>query len=415
MTALADTVARDHVFTFSYETYNDAVMRGMMRPPDRILQTLMASPRVDRLLVANPYRSFAGAVSRRLGGAQAVFPETERRRLVQPLRLARSDSTSPRRLIGALRSYDSALREAAVSMGMNAPCVITTNPIVAAFAPFAWASTVTYFGRDDWLSAEDRSAYWPAYRAAYQQIREAEVGVVAVSQEIIDRIDPRGPAAVVPNGVDPGEWTGAVPPAPEWLAAIPEPRAIYVGTLDSRLDTEGLAVLAAERPNLSIVLLGPAGDSAAIDGVRGLPNVHIHGGVGRAELVAALRNSQLSLLAHRRTPLTEAMSPLKVYEYLAAGLPVVSIDLPPVRRLGDDRVIFADSTAEMADAVDSALRMGPSSEAARVAWLQQNSWTARHQTILDMSTRDRMFHRRDVSFHLGEQCPPPGDVTVPAP
>ena len=46
-------------------------------------------------------------------------------------------------------------------------------------------------------------------------------------------------------------------------------------------------------------------------------------------------------------PLTEAMSPLKVYEYLAAGLPVVSIDLPPVRDIGD-RVLLASSTAEMA-------------------------------------------------------------------
>lgn len=391
--------ARDHVFTFSYETYNDAVQRGMMRPPDRILQTLMRSPRVRGLLVANPYRSYASTISRRLGGRQAAFPESPHRRLVQPVRLARADPTTPRRLVATMRRYDTALRDAADALGLESPCVITTNPLVAAFAPFAWASTVTYFGRDDWLSAEDRSAYWPAYRAAYRQISEAEIGVVAVSQEIIDRIAPRGPAAVVPNGVDPGEWTVPRPAPPAWLDAIPEPRAIYVGTLDSRLDVDGLAVLAAQRPELSIVLLGPAGDPGATKSVQGVPNVHIHDGVGRAELVAALRNSQLSLLAHRRTPLTEAMSPLKVYEYLAAGLPVVSIDLPPVRGLGD-RVIFADSTADMADAVDLALRMGPASEADRLAWLHENSWAARHQVILDMSMRSRMFHRREEHLPL---------------
>jgi teichuronic acid biosynthesis glycosyltransferase TuaH len=399
MTAVNHAPPRDHVFTFSYETYNDAVARGMMRPPDRILQTLMASSRVRRLIVANPYRSLVSTVGRRLSGAQAAFPATERQKLVQPVRIARSDATSPRRLVGAFRSYDGVLREAAQRMGLEAPCVITTNPLVAAFAPFAWASTVTYFGRDDWLSAQDRSAYWPAYRAAYQQIREAELGVVAVSQEIIDRIEPRGPAAVVPNGVDPREWSGPMPAPPDWLAEIPEPRAIYVGTLDSRLDTEGLSALAAQRPDLSIVLLGPEGDASETRIVRGIPNVHIHDGVGRAELVAALRNSQLSLLAHRRTPLTEAMSPLKVYEYLAAGLPVVSIDLPPVRGLGD-RVIFADSTAEMADAVDVAMRMGPAAEADRLAWVEANSWSARHQVILDMSTRTRMLHRNDEQLPL---------------
>ena len=46
----------DFVFTFSFETYADAARRGMMRPPDRIVMSLMGSPQVDRLLVANPFR-----------------------------------------------------------------------------------------------------------------------------------------------------------------------------------------------------------------------------------------------------------------------------------------------------------------------------------------------------------------------
>ena len=85
--------------------------------------------------------------------------------------------------------------------------------------------------------------------------------------------------------------------------------------------------------------------------------MHIHPGVGRAELAATLRNAELALVAHRRTPLTEAMSPLKVYEYLAAGSPVISIDLPPVRGLGD-RVILVDAVVDFADVVDRALALG---------------------------------------------------------
>ena len=173
---------------------------------------------------------------------------TPQRALVQPMRLARADARSRRSLVEGYRRYDERLRRAAEELGLHAPRVITTNPLVAGFAPFAWASTVTYFGRDDWLSSEARRAYWPAYRAAYRQMREAEVGVVAVSEQIIERIAPLGPHAVVPNGVEPAEWAGPVPDAPEWLAAIPGPRAIYVGTIDTRLDTEGVAALAASRP-----------------------------------------------------------------------------------------------------------------------------------------------------------------------
>lgn len=389
---------RDHVFTFSYETYTDAVRRGMMRPPDRILQTLMASPRVGGLLVANPYRSFSSTIASRLRRTNVEFPRSERHDLVQPVRMSRADATTRRRLVAGYRRYDEVLRTAASKMGLHHPSVITTNPLVAAFAPFAWAGSVTYFGRDDWLSSETRRQYWPAYRAAYRQIRDAEIGVVAVSEQIIDRIAPRGPHAVVPNGVEPREWEGLVPPAPEWLAAIPRPRAIYVGTIDNRLDTEGIAALAKARPDVSFVLLGPIPDPDYVSRVRSIPNIHVHPGVGRQELVAALRNSQVSLLAHRRTALTEAMSPLKVYEYLAAGLPVSAIDLPPIRGI-DERVLIAPSTADMAPTLDDALALGPASEIVRQEFIRSHSWTARHRVILDMTCRSALLQRGEDLRH----------------
>ncbi len=114
------------------------------------------------------------------------------------------------------------------------------------------------------------------------------------------------------------------------------------------------------------------------------PNVHVHGSVGRAELIATLRNSDLALVAHRRTPLTEAMSPLKLYEYLAAGLPVLSIDLPPVRGISD-RVWLTHAVSDFVDVVDAALQAGPADEAARTAFIEANSWTARHERIIALA------------------------------
>ena len=245
---------------------------------------------------------------------------------------------------------------------------------------------MTYFGRDDWSSSPAREEYWPAYREAYRRIAHSGMGVAAVSQQIIDRIEPRGPHAVVPNGVEPAEWLGGRPAPPDWFAAIPGPRAVYVGTLDSRLDVDGIAALAAARPDLRIVLLGPVPSASYVDGLTRMSNVHIHPGVGRAELVATLRNAELTLVAHRRTPLTEAMSPLKVYEYLAAGSPVISIDLPPVRGLGE-RVILVDSVADFADVVDRALELGPADERDRERFIAENSWSARHTTVMAIALR----------------------------
>jgi glycosyltransferase involved in cell wall biosynthesis len=375
----------DVLFTFSYETWTDARQRGMMRPPDRILATLLASPEVRRLLVANPWRSAPTALARRLLQRDAHFPSDDARRLTSPLRVRRNDPIDSRAIARSYGGYSSALRRAAIGW-LADPAVLTTNPLAAGFGEFGWAGPVTYFGRDDWSSSPAREEYWPAYRAAYRRIAESGMGVTAVSQQIIDRIEPSGPHAVVPNGVEPAEWLGERPPPPAWFAAIPGPRAVYVGTLDTRLDVDGIAALAAARPDLGIVLLGPVPSASYVDELTRWPNVHIHPGVGRAELAATLRSAELALVAHRRTPLTEAMSPLKVYEYLAAGSPVISIDLPPVRALGD-RVILVDAVADFADVVDRALALGPADELDRQRFIAANSWSARHASVMAIAFR----------------------------
>jgi teichuronic acid biosynthesis glycosyltransferase TuaH len=275
------------------------------------------------------------------------------------------------------------VRNAADSAGLQTPRFVTANPLVAGFANLEWTDGALYYARDDWLSSPARRKYWPAYREAYRRIAERGHAVAAVSQEIIDRIGPTGPHRVVPNGIEPDEWLGAQPEAPDWFARIPGPRAVYVGTLDSRLDLEGLRALAGARPDLHIVLIGPAPDPSYVAPLRSLPNVHIRGLVGRREVVAVLRNSELTLLAHRRTPLTEAMSPLKVYEYLAAGRPVLATDLRPVHDLGP-RVLLSETVEEFADLIDTALAQGVQSEPERQEFVRANAWPSRHREILSL-------------------------------
>jgi len=159
-----------------------------------------------------------------------------------------------------------------------------------------------------------------------------------------------------------------------------------VGTLDSRLDVPGLRELAARRPDLHVVLLGVVGDEAAIAPLRGVANIHVLPPTDRAGLVAAVRNADVCLVSHARTALTEAMSPLKIYEYLAGGAPVLSIDLAPVRGI-DERVLLTDTTAQFADRLDEALALGPEREEARLRFVADNSWRSRHERILDVAFR----------------------------
>jgi len=371
----------DVVFTFYRETWTDARRRGMYMAGDRLLATLLDTPRVGRLLVANPWRSTPIRWARALAGQRPTpFDGGPRRALVEPRRLRRRDPTAIPALERLYAAYDRALERAAADRGLVRPAVITTNPFVAGFAPLDWAGPVTFYAWDDWTSGVPVRRWWPAYEEAYARVRASGRRVVAVSQPIVDRIRPTGTTAVVPNGVAPDEWRVPGDP-PGWFADLPRPRIVYVGVLDDRLDVDAVREMAARFPGGTVALVGPVGDRSLPNRLSGAPNVRLVPPVDRSEVTGLVHAADVCVMPHRRNRLTAAMSPLKLYEYLAGGRPVVATDLPPVRAV-DPRIVRVSERDSFADGVEEALGRGPLPEVERRAFVDANSWPRRHEQIL---------------------------------
>lgn len=372
---------RDVVFTFSQLSWHAARARGMYFPEDRLADALLRDADLTRVIVANQLRSGPVVRARRLLRREDEgFPTLEGRRLVQPVRLARGEPVRLRAARRAYASYDAQLRRAAQRLGMQRPAVITANPLAAAFCPLEWASAVTYYAVDDWLAHPAYARLRTVHAAAYAELRARRRRVCAVSATLLDVLDPTGRAAVVPNGVEPAEWLADVPVAPR-----PDgPRLLYVGTLDDRLDVGALLRLARRLPEAEIVLAGPLADPAHLRPLREAGAVRILPPLDRRRVTALLRGADVCLLPHRSTPLTRAMSPLKVYEYLAAGRPVVATDLPPVRGI-DERVLLVPPGGGLTDAVHAALALGPAAEEDRRAFVAANAWGRRHERILELA------------------------------
>jgi hypothetical protein len=157
-----------------------------------------------------------------------------------------------------------------------------------------------------------------------------------------------------------------------------------VGTLDSRLDIAALLAIARARPEATVVLVGALLDPAHLRPLRAEPNIEIHTQLSRSAVTGLIRVAEVGLVPHVRSPLTEAMSPLKLYEYLAGGLPVVAADLPPMRGV-DPRVLLVGGSGGYPAAVESALALGPAAENDRLTFVQTNSWAARHECLLDLA------------------------------
>ena len=366
----------------------DAVRRGAYMPSDRLLLSVLADGRFERVLVANPYRSGPARAARRvLGSGDPPLPQgPDGRRQWTPTRLRRRDPRSVDALERAHQRYGIALGHRVGAERLRRPVVITADIFTAAFSDLSWAESITYFAWDDWAAHPAHRRWKEAHAVAEGRLRERGTRVVAVSRPIIDRLRPTGPALVVPNGVEEDEWT--VPPSVvRWFDDLARPRLLYTGTLDERLDAHDLDEVAQRFSHGSLVLLGPAVSTGHLDRVLRRPNVHLRPPVGRDELVAVVRAAEVGLLPHRRAPLTEAMSPLKLYEYLAGGRPVAATDLPPVRGVHPTVELVAAGDS-FADAVERARLRGPMPEAERAAFVAANAWSGRIEAVLGAALGD---------------------------
>jgi len=117
----------------------------------------------------------------------------------------------------------------------------------------------------------------------------------------------------------------------ERLAHLPRPIIGYSGGLHRYVDFRLLQEVARAHPKGSLVLVGPVQTDPGP--LRNEPNVHFLGSVGIEQLPSYVAGFDVALVPYSRAAYTETVFPTKLFEYLAMGRPVVSTDLPEVRKL----------------------------------------------------------------------------------
>lgn len=212
------------------------------------------------------------------------------------------------------------LRRALTQVGIELPALWTQDPRAASLVSLLPVERVVYDLTDDWAAFEED----PRRRAAVQQrieslARNADL-VLACSKPLEEQA--RGWAVrveYVPNAVEP---PGPVEPAE---LGLPRPVLGYAGTLhDSRLDVDLLCAAAKARPHWTFALLGPdLLTSSSRERLYAHPNVHHLGVVPHDRVREHIAAFDVCLIPHKNTEFTRSLDPLKRYEYLAAGRPVV--------------------------------------------------------------------------------------------
>ncbi|MFN8483427.1 MAG: glycosyltransferase [Anaerolineae bacterium] len=182
------------------------------------------------------------------------------------------------------------------------------------------------------------------------------------------------------SGVDPAHFAQALAPetqvAPE-IAGLPHPVLGYSGVIDERTDTDLLRRVAEERPNWSIVMVGPVA-KIDVNDLPLLPNIHYVGQKPYSSLPSFLKGFDVCLMPFAMNEATRYISPTKTLEYMAAHKPIVSTPVPDVVANWGHAVYVGEDAAGVIRAVEEVGAEGDAARAARIAAYDEivgrNTW-----------------------------------------
>ena len=184
----------------------------------------------------------------------------------------------------------------------------------------------------------------------------------------------------LPHGVEVVHFRKALDPAmtiPEDMQSLAHPVVGFFGLIEEWIDLDMIAAAARRHPEWSFVLLGKV--AVDIGCFRDAKNMHFLGPRPFAMLPSYCKVFDCGILPFKITDMTVHVNPLKMREYLAAGLPVISTDLPEVRAYSPTVRIARDST-EFCAQLENALQANSDRHAISRS-MDDEGWEARYRTL----------------------------------
>lgn len=257
--------------------------------------------------------------------------------------------------------------------------------------------TSVFWARDDYTAGAELMNL-PVARVAASERNTAAAAdlVIAVSPNIAQRWQDAGYRThMIPNGCDAAglvrhkafdQASGVQRQLPEDVT-LNGPIAGVVGTIGDRIDLELLAQVA--KSGISVLLVGQKQRNLPDERLRqltDLPNVQWVGHKPPVELPRYLAALDVGLVPYTDSQFNRASFPLKTLEYLAAGLPVVSTDLPASQWLATSHVPIASNATDFIAKVRAAIasNTAPRESQARRDFAATHDWSQRADQILDL-------------------------------
>lgn len=284
----------------------------------------------------------------------------------------------------------SKLQEKLVGLGVRRPLYWIYNPYFAGFVEAYPAKLHVYHATEDYFAAHlDIPVADNPIREAFTNLWPQTDLAVAVSNGVGSSLKAHtpysGPVLILPNGCDHLHWQGAS--ANEKYCSQ---RVLFQGALNQRVDYPLLIELARRMPDWEFLLCGPYSNAPRADweNLVKRPNVKAIGPVHPDDLRLMQANAAVGIIPFRQVSNMTISLPLKAYEYVASGLPVVST---PIEQLAERPDLF--SIATTAEGFEARIR-----EVALTRWSDQH--LERRRRAAAEASYDKRFE--DLEHEIGK-------------
>lgn len=232
------------------------------------------------------------------------------------------------------------------------------------------------------------------------EVKKAEEKIVKKSDLIFTTSDYLGKdikerlkrdAIVIENGVDLDLFKLSSPCHKKVLTDIPKPRLGFIGGMKGKINFNLLKQIADRKPSWSIVLVGPlTSKNIEHNNLLTCRNVHWINKVAPDEIPAYIKSFDVGIMPYKEIEYNNAVFPLKFYEYLAAGIPVVGCGLPSTQKYSSDEVYKHVRTDAFLDACEEIIeaKIEISAIKKRIDLAQKACWSDKFSFIFTKVVED---------------------------
>jgi len=284
----------------------------------------------------------------------------------------------------SLNKFYAELNSAIKKVGLGDYLVWSCYPLETGYFTALKPDLKVFDAVDNWSAHASYKNLAEKLKLNYKILDNQADLIFTVTEELKNLFANKEKVFLIPNAVDLKNYQRKFPIINRDIGELPHPIIGYLGTIQDRLDLDLIEYLAKNNPHSSVVMVGPVWQEKIKEKFLSYKNVHFLGRKSYEESPMYIQQFDIAIVPHKIDDFAKSTNPMKIFDYLACGKPVVSTISANLDIFGD--LIYATNDYEefnryISKALDEDKIINKEK---RLSFIKEHSWARRVDKMLEL-------------------------------